>query len=98
MYAAQSGKKDLVQLLLNKGAKVNACSVRHKWSPLCSAIQSGNEEVVHQLLAAGACLQVVKKQHPAIADIYRQDMTQYQAEKTTGPAGKAYRTDYSQSC
>jgi len=74
MYAAQAGKKELVQMLLDKGASVNACSVRHKWSPLCSAIQSGNEEVVHQLLAAGADLQAVRKQHPAIADIYRQGM------------------------
>jgi len=100
MYAAQTGKKDLIKQLLARGANVNACSVRHKWSPLCSAIQSGNEEVVHMLLAAGACLQAVKRQHPAIADTYRQDMVQYQgpvAATTQQTSYKTYRTDYSQS-
>lgn len=102
MYAAASGRKDVVKQLLAKGASVNVHSPKHNWSPLCSAIQSGNEEVVHVLLAAGADLQAVKKQHPAIADIYRQEMAQFQAPKRPEPKKQAgtnlYRTDYSLSC
>jgi len=74
MYAASSGKVDIVQQLLAHGANVNAVAVKQRWTPLCSAIQSFNQEVVHLLVGAGADVQVIKKAHPAIADIYMQEM------------------------
>eukprot|EP00405_Crypthecodinium_cohnii_P049435 CAMPEP_0206611248 /NCGR_PEP_ID=MMETSP0325_2-20121206/55122_1 /ASSEMBLY_ACC=CAM_ASM_000347 /TAXON_ID=2866 /ORGANISM="Crypthecodinium cohnii, Strain Seligo" /LENGTH=409 /DNA_ID=CAMNT_0054130395 /DNA_START=3 /DNA_END=1232 /DNA_ORIENTATION=- len=74
MYAAGAGNAAMVDLLLQNGAAANAVAPKHAWSPLCSAIQSGKKDIVLKLIAAGADIKAVKRQHPAIADIYRNDM------------------------
>jgi len=45
-------------------------ALKHNWSPLCSAIQSGNQEIMRMLVGAGADIRLVRKQHPAIAAAY----------------------------
>ena len=51
--AVGSGHKDVVELLLSKGAEVNAKN-RDGWTPLHEAASSGQKDVVELLLSKGA--------------------------------------------
>lgn len=52
-WAANCGKKDIVKLLLARGADVNAENKRNE-SPIAQAMMSGHHEIVKMLFAAGA--------------------------------------------
>jgi len=51
--AVAGGRLEVVKLLLNHGADVNACQ-EGGWTPLQAAAQNGNREIVEVLLAQGA--------------------------------------------
>jgi hypothetical protein len=53
MYAAYEGRADMVELLLSKGAEVNALSPNLS-TPLMLAARNGRMEAVRLLLKAGA--------------------------------------------
>jgi ankyrin repeat protein len=53
MSAAQNGHKDVVELLIAKGADANAKD-KDGWTPLMSAAQNGHKDVVELLIAQGA--------------------------------------------
>gem|GEM_PF-854388 len=53
ILASQSGHADIVKILLDAGAKVNAKTV-NDWTPLMLAAEYGHTEVVRMLLDAGA--------------------------------------------
>ncbi|MDR2377207.1 MAG: ankyrin repeat domain-containing protein [Puniceicoccales bacterium] len=51
--AAEGGNAEIAELLLNRGASVNAVDC-HSWTPLHRAIVEGHSEIVRLLLARGA--------------------------------------------
>ncbi|GAB4228756.1 MAG: hypothetical protein Tsb0021_06320 [Chlamydiales bacterium] len=53
-FAANEGKSESVQWLIEKGADLNAIDERNKYSPLHYAVLSTNRETVSLLLEAGA--------------------------------------------
>ncbi|WP_264330909.1 ankyrin repeat domain-containing protein [Wolbachia endosymbiont (group B) of Erebia ligea] len=56
--AVRYGHKEVAELLLNKGANVNAVE-RRKWTPLHTAVKSGKVEVAELLLDRGANVNAV---------------------------------------
>ena len=54
MLAAAAGNADIVAILLENGASTSVRHPEHGGSPLIGAAQLGHEEIVSQLLAAGA--------------------------------------------
>ncbi|WP_245970163.1 ankyrin repeat domain-containing protein [Wolbachia endosymbiont of Bemisia tabaci] len=58
--AVRYGHKEVAELLLNKGANVNAVE-RRKWTPLHTAVKSGKVEVAELLLDRGANVNAVDK-------------------------------------
>ncbi|MHC4538151.1 MAG: ankyrin repeat domain-containing protein [Planctomycetota bacterium] len=59
-YAAGGGHKDIVELLIAQGAKVDTGS----WTPLCVAVESNHLDVVEFLIAQGANVNVNPKWTP----------------------------------
>ncbi|MGO9863338.1 MAG: ankyrin repeat domain-containing protein [Terriglobales bacterium] len=53
-WAAEDGRKDVAELLLSKGADVNARGDLIDCSPLCYAARRGHKDVVELLLSKGA--------------------------------------------
>ena len=51
--AAQEGHKEIAELLIAKGADLNAKTVG-EWTPLHSAASKGQKEIVELLIAEGA--------------------------------------------
>eukprot|EP00913_Durusdinium_trenchii_P016259 g15281.t1 len=70
MFAASLGDVPIVKLLLKYKASVNTFACPHDWNPLCAAIQANNKDVVRLLLDAGADISLIKKRHPALAEVY----------------------------
>ncbi|MFP3027769.1 MAG: ankyrin repeat domain-containing protein [Wolbachia sp.] len=58
--AVRYGHKEVAELLLNKGANVNAIE-RRKWTPLHTAVRYGHKEVAELLLDRGANVNAVDK-------------------------------------
>ena len=54
-YAAGEGRKEIAELLIAKGADVDAKD-EEEWTPLHSAAYVGNKEIVELLIAKGADL------------------------------------------
>ena len=52
-YAAWQGHKEIVELLIGKGADVNAKDYA-RWTPLHGAALSGHKEIAELLIANGA--------------------------------------------
>ena len=59
MYAAENGNKDIVKLLIDKGANVNKQDKNGK-TPLMYAVVKGNKDIVKLLIENGA---IVNKQN-----------------------------------
>eukprot|EP00435_Cladocopium_sp_Y103_P038769 s797_g10.t1 len=78
MFAASLGDCHIVKLLLKYNASVNAFASPHDWNPLCAAIQANNKEVVRVLLDAGADISLIKKRHPALAEVYESELNRLQ--------------------
>eukprot|EP00434_Breviolum_minutum_P033829 symbB.v1.2.029934.t1/scaffold3324.1/size59041/2 len=74
MFAASLGDCQLVKLLLKYNASVNTFACPHDWNPLCAAIQANNKDIVRVLLDAGADISLIKKRHPALAEIYESEL------------------------
>ncbi|XP_076755313.1 ankyrin repeat and MYND domain-containing protein 2 [Xylocopa sonorina] len=55
-HACYKGNKEIVQMLLDQGADVNACQHEHAYTPLHLAALSGNAELCHLLMSYGARL------------------------------------------
>ncbi|KYN43462.1 Ankyrin repeat and MYND domain-containing protein 2 [Trachymyrmex septentrionalis] len=55
-HACYKGNKEIVQLLLDQGADVNACQHEHAYTALHFAALSGNAELCHLLMSHGARL------------------------------------------
>ncbi|KAL0125491.1 hypothetical protein PUN28_004535 [Cardiocondyla obscurior] len=55
-HACYKGNKEIVQLLLDQGADVNACQHEHAYTALHFAALSGNAELCHLLMSHGASL------------------------------------------
>ncbi|KYN07474.1 PREDICTED: ankyrin repeat and MYND domain-containing protein 2 [Cyphomyrmex costatus] len=55
-HACYKGNKEIVQLLLDHDADVNACLHEHAYTALHFAALSGNAELCHLLMSYGACL------------------------------------------
>ena len=58
MVAALQGEPDIVRILLESGAHVNAVSNRNGWSALISSIVGDNHECVKLLIESGADVNV----------------------------------------
>lgn len=78
MFAASLGDCYIVKLLLKYNASVNAFASPHDWNPLCAAIQANNMDVVRVLLDAGADISLIKKRHPALAEVYESELNRLQ--------------------
>ncbi|RYP54743.1 hypothetical protein DL768_000567 [Monosporascus sp. mg162] len=52
-WAAENGHKEIVQLLLDKGAEIDAKD-KYGWTPLSRAAEKGHKEIVQLLLDKGA--------------------------------------------
>lgn len=74
MFAASLGDVPIVKLLLKYKASVNTFACPHDWNPLCAAIQANNKDVVRLLLDAGADISLIKKRHPALAEVYESEL------------------------
>ncbi|CAE7034070.1 Ankk1 [Symbiodinium sp. KB8] len=70
MFAASLGDCDIVKILLDKNASINEFASPHDWNPLCCALQANNKDVVRILLDAGADVSLIKRRHPALAELY----------------------------
>ncbi|XP_074106216.1 ankyrin repeat and MYND domain-containing protein 2 [Cotesia typhae] len=55
-HACYKGNKEIVQMLLDQGADVNACQHEHAYTALHFAALSGNAELCHLLMSHGAKL------------------------------------------
>ncbi|XP_033340998.1 ankyrin repeat and MYND domain-containing protein 2 [Megalopta genalis] len=55
-HACYKGNKEIVQMLLDQGADVNACQHEHEYTALHFAALSGNAELCHLLMSYGARL------------------------------------------
>ncbi|XP_017878296.1 ankyrin repeat and MYND domain-containing protein 2-like [Ceratina calcarata] len=55
-HACYKGNKEIVQMLLDQGADVNACQHKHAYTALHFAALSGNAELCHLLMSHGARL------------------------------------------
>ena len=55
--ASEKGHKDLVDLLLNRGADCNASTYDDGYTPLHSAASSGHKDIVNLLLSRGASVE-----------------------------------------
>ncbi|XP_054001583.1 ankyrin repeat and MYND domain-containing protein 2 [Hylaeus anthracinus] len=55
-HACYKGNKEIVQMLLDQGADVNACQHKHAYTALHLAALSGNAELCHLLMSYGARL------------------------------------------
>ncbi|XP_033196221.1 ankyrin repeat and MYND domain-containing protein 2 [Bombus vancouverensis nearcticus] len=55
-HACYKGNKEIVQMLLDQGADVNACQHEHAYTALHFAALSGNAELCHLLMSYGARL------------------------------------------
>lgn len=60
-YACQRGYRDIVKMLLDKGADANVIS-NTSVTPLHMAARSGNKEIVGMLVDAGADINATDKQ------------------------------------
>jgi hypothetical protein len=74
-FAADRGNREIVELLLAKGADVNAKDTFYGMPPLVAALQAGHVEIVKLLLAKGAepALSVlstaIEKENAALASV-----------------------------
>ena len=53
-YAAKEGHTDIVRILLEAGAEVNAAVFKFGWTPLRGAARYGHTDIVEALRKAGA--------------------------------------------
>mmetsp|Transcript_12465 Transcript_12465/g.35475 ORF Transcript_12465/g.35475 Transcript_12465/m.35475 type:complete len:459 (-) Transcript_12465:27-1403(-) len=71
MYAVANGDELSVKQLLKHGASVNDFAKPSDWNALCVAIMSNHSRFVQMLLEAGADLELIKKRHPGLAEMYK---------------------------
>jgi ankyrin repeat protein len=60
-YAARDGSDNIIKLLLNKGADINAVAQSSLMSPLCIAMQKKHPETAKLLISKGANVNLVDK-------------------------------------
>ena len=59
LHACYKGNKEIVQMLLDQGADVNACQHEHAYTALHFAALSGNADLCHLLMSHGARLTAI---------------------------------------
>ncbi|CAE7430733.1 Ankk1 [Symbiodinium natans] len=82
MFAASIGDCNIVKLLLEYNASINDFASPHDWNPLCCALQANNKEVARVLLDAGADVSLIKRRHPALAEMYECELEEMSAAPT----------------
>jgi ankyrin repeat protein len=72
--AARNAKKDMVEFLLSKGARINDTEAQKPnfYTPLMVAVAAGNEEITEQLLKAGANTEIKNIDGKTVYDVAKE--------------------------